>query len=107
MLVAVWIALTVGFVAIVATLALLVARGFRTWRTFRALLRGVSRRLHELESKALATEQKAVGVTEGTTRLADAVAHLEQSLETLGVLREAVAEARAPIDRLRGFVPRK
>lgn len=103
----VWIALAAGGACVVGALALVVARGLRTWRTFRALTRNVSQRLSELEAQAAATEQKAVAATAQTSRLLEAVARLQQSLATLAVLRAAAAEARAGAGRIRGVVPRK
>jgi hypothetical protein len=105
-LVAVWIALAASGACVVGSLALVVTRGLRAWRTLRALLRHVSRRLGELEEQAAATEQKAVDVTAKTSRLAEASAHLQQSLATLAVLCTA-AEARSGAGRIRGLVPRK
>jgi hypothetical protein len=106
-LTAVWIALAAGGVCVVGALALVVARALRAWRTFRALTRNISRRLGELEAHAAETEQKAVAATAKTTQLLEAVAHLQQSLATLAVLRAAAAEARAGAGRIRGVVPRK
>lgn len=105
--IAVWIALAVGTVFAVGALVTLVVRGFRAWRTLRALLRQVSRAVGELETKAAATEQKAIDATARTSRLAEAVGHLQQSLATLEVLRTAAGEARAGAGRVRGIVPRK
>lgn len=107
MLTAVWIALAVAVVAVVGATALVVARAIGAWRSFRSLLRGANRQLAELQARAAATEKKAVTATERSAHLADSVARLEQSLETLAVLREAAGEAREHVRRVRGLVPRK
>jgi hypothetical protein len=103
----VWIAIAAAFSVVVGGLVVVVIRGLHTWRTLRRLLRAVSRHLGELETKAAATEQKAVTVTAKGSRLAQALAHLDQSLAELAVLRAAFEEARGGAGRFRGAVPRK
>jgi len=104
---AVWIALGVAVVAAATATVLVVSRALRAWRSFRSLLRGASRSFAELEAKAAATERKAVSASDRSTRLAESVTSLEQSLETLAVLREAAGEAGEHVRRVRGLVPRK
>jgi hypothetical protein len=103
----VWIALTFAVVVVVAALVTVVSRGFRAWRTLRSLLRATSRRLGELERKAAATEQHAVAVTEKSAKVVEAAERLQDSLATLGVLREAFGEVTAPVARTRNFAPKK
>ena len=104
---AVWIALGLAVVAVVAASALVVSRALRVWRSFRSLVRGANRQLSELQAKAEATERKAVSASERSARLAGSVTRLEHSLETLAVLREAAGEAGGHVRRARGLVPRK
>jgi hypothetical protein len=104
---AVWVALGVAVVASVAATTFVVSRALRAWRSFRSLVRGASRSFAELEAKAAATERKAGVASDRSTRLAESVTRLEQSLETLAVLREAAAEAGEHVRRVRGLVPRK
>lgn len=103
----VWIALAVAVVAVVAALVTAASRGFRAWRTLRSLLRSTSRRLGELERKAAATEERAVAVTAKSAKVVEAAERLQDSLATLGVLRETFGEATAGMSRARNFVPKK
>lgn len=103
----VWIALAVAVIVPVGMFALAVARAFRAWRTFRALLRAIARRLAELERKAATTERKATAVTAKTAEVTAAAESLKESLDKLATLRAAWGEAMSPIARVRGFAPRK
>jgi predicted histidine transporter YuiF (NhaC family) len=103
----VWIALAFAAIAVVAGLVTAVSRGFRAWRTLRSLLRATSRRLGELERKAAATEEHAVAVTAKSAKVVEAAERVQDSLATLGVLREAFGEATAPIARARNLAPKK
>jgi hypothetical protein len=107
MLIVVWIALAVGLAACAGGVVLAVTRAFRAWRTFRRTSRTITRHLGDLTAKATATEEKAVAATANSTKLADAVARLQESLAVLAVLRAAFAETTAGAGRVRGVVPRK
>lgn len=107
MLIVVWIALAVALAAFAVGAALAVSRAFRAWRTFRRTSRNITRHLDDLTTKAAATEQKAVAATGNSTKLADAVARLQESLAVLAVLRAALADTTAGVNRVRGVVPRK
>ena len=107
MLNAVWIALAAGIVATVGGIAYAVVHALRAWRTFRRTSRQLRRGIADVLSKGVETEQKAVAATEHSTKLAAAIASLQDSLATLDVLRAAWAEATAGVGRARGAVPRK
>lgn len=106
-LAAVWIALAAGAVAVIGGTAYAVVHALRAWRTFRRTSRNVNRGLADVTAKAAATEEKAVAATANSAKLAEAVAHLQESLATLAVLRAAFGEATAGVGRVRGVLPRK
>ncbi|HEV2590975.1 MAG TPA: hypothetical protein VGU02_03685 [Gaiellaceae bacterium] len=107
MLIVVWIALALGLAAFAAGAGLAVSRAFRAWRTFRRTSRNITRHLDDLTSKAAATEAKAIAATSNGSKLADAAARLQESLAVLAVLRAALADTTAGVNRVRGVVPRK
>jgi hypothetical protein len=107
MLIAVWIALVVSFVAVVGCAAYLVAHAFRAWRRFKALGRSLTRRLGELEASSAAAEAKATKLSASAARLPEALASLEASRAQLAVLLAAAAETRSSFGFARGLMPRK
>jgi hypothetical protein len=104
---AVWISLTFLVLVVLASGACLVVRGWRAWRTFRAFSRTVEGAAASVLSRAAKAEERALGLTDGATRLSTATARLHASLERLAVLRAAAGEASAVLAALRGSVPRK
>jgi len=105
--VAVWIALGVALAALLAAIGVVTARAFQTWRTFRSLTNAVSRRLGELEGKALDAERKVSSLVDKGATLPEATARLDASFRRLAVLRAAAAEAQSTVSLVRGLVPRK
>jgi hypothetical protein len=103
----VWIALAVAVVIPAGMLALAAVRAFRTWRTFRSVLRAIARALAGLERKTAATERNAAAVTAKSADVAAAAKRLKESLDTLETLRAAWGEAVSPVTRIRGLAPRK
>jgi hypothetical protein len=106
-LVAVWVALGVGVGAVAGATALVVARALGAWRSLRAFARGARAALGELETRALASERKAAGLTEKSAAATASVARLEESLATFAVLRAAAGETGAAVRRVRALAPRK
>ena len=102
-----WIAAVFLVAALAVSTTLLVVRGLSAWRTFKSFSRRSSAALDEVTTAAGAAEAHAVRLGEGSERLTSAVQRLQQSLAELSLLRAAAAEARAPIARARGAVPRK
>lgn len=103
----VWIALAVAVLVPIGMFALAIARALRAYRTFRSLLRAITRNLAALERKAAATESKATAVTAKSAEVAAAAERLRGSLDKLATLRAAWSEAMSPVARARGFAPRK
>ena len=106
-LTAVWIALAAGVVATIGGIAYAAVHALRAWRTFRRTNRNIRRGITDLLRKGVETEAKAVAATENSTKLTRAIASLQESLAVLTVLRAALSEVTAPVDRVRGAVPRK
>jgi hypothetical protein len=104
---AVWISLAFLVVVLLGSVAYVAVRGWRAWRTFRAFSRTVEGAVASVLSRAAKAEERAVGLTDGATRLSTATARLQASLERLAVLRAAAGEASAVLAALRGSVPRK
>ena len=90
------------------SIAYAATRALRTWRTFRRFSKTTSAAIADVLETAAEAEQHAVALTEGTEKLNAALAHLEQSLAELAVIKAAAAEARSSlICRSAGAVPRK
>jgi hypothetical protein len=106
-LIAVWIALALGFLAVVVPAASATAHGLRTWRTAHRLMGKLGQELEGLEARATAAGEKAAAAGGQGEELAAATERLQHSLAQLAVLREAAAEARALPRSLVALVPRK
>lgn len=106
-LTALWIALAAAAVAMLGGLAYAVVHALRAWRAFRRTSRNLRRAVADVLRKGVETEQKAVAATENGTKLTRATASLQESLAVLAVLRDALSEATAGVDRVRGAYPRK
>jgi len=107
MALAAWIALGFCVLALVAGVTTAAVRGLRAFRTLRSFTRGVGTAVDGVLTTAEAAERHAVALSEGGERLTVATERLQESLRRLAVLRAALADAQAPVTRLRGAVPRK
>ncbi|HET7137064.1 MAG TPA: hypothetical protein VFI04_01805 [Gaiellaceae bacterium] len=103
----IWIAAAFCLVAVVGSLAYAALRGFRLWRTSRAVSRRATDAIAAVTESAARTEERARGLTEKTERLTAATERLHVSLVELAAIRRAVAEPQALLRSLRGTVPRK
>jgi hypothetical protein len=107
MLLAVWIALAVGVLAVVLALVTAVVKGLRGWRTLKGLRRGLEEATGQVLAAAATAEQRAGELTERLEVLTQATERLEQSLAELRVLTSAAAEVRDTVARIQGVVPTK
>jgi hypothetical protein len=104
---AVWISLAFLVLVVLGSGTYVVVRGWRVWRTFRAFSRTIDDSVASVLSRAAKAEERALGLTDGATRLSTGTARIHASLERLAVLRAAAGEASAVLAALRGSVPRK
>src|SRR2546423_4600818 len=102
-----WISLLFLIVALAGSITVAVVRGLRAWRAFRAFSGTASSALDGVLATAAEAERHAVSLTEGSARLAAAVARLQESLAHSAVLRSAAADARASLLSFRSALPRK
>jgi hypothetical protein len=77
-------------------LTLVVVRGLDAWRSIRSLSRAATSALDVVTREAASAE-----------RLSARVAHLQTSLERLGVLQDAAGDVRGTVSVARGALPRK
>ena len=90
-----WICLLFLVAAVVGSIAVAALRGLRTWRTFRRLTRSVSAAMDDVLVKGEAAEAKATALTEKSERVGSSIAHLQESLAELAILRTAFANAKS------------
>lgn len=107
MLLYVWIALGLGFVASVGGIAYAATHALRGWRTFRAVSSSVTEALATVGAAATATAEHAAAVSERSADVAAATARLQESLAELATLRQAADRTRASIRLVTGLVPHK
>jgi hypothetical protein len=102
-----WLALLLGFIAVVAAAARLGVQAMATWRALRSFQRRLARTLAELEASVARTERRLDKASEAAARLAAAQLRLQRSLATASVLAEAAGEPAALLESARAFLPRK
>jgi hypothetical protein len=107
MLLAVWIALGAGVLAVAAALATAVVKGLRGWRTLKGLRRGLEEATGQVLAATAAAERRAGELTDRLELLTQATDRLERSLAELRVLGSAAAEVRSAVARVQGAVPTK
>jgi hypothetical protein len=93
----IWICLLFLVVAVVGPVAVAVVRGLRAWRTFRRLTRAVSGAIDDVLRRGEAAEAHAIALTAKTERLSSSIAHLQESLAEVAILRSAFANARSSL----------
>ena len=101
----IYAALIAAFVAVVASAARLVVRVSHTWRGFKRLRRQLVKELDRLTLAAdmLAAKAEKTGDME---RLEESLARLRVSLARVQVLRNAMDEVEALVERVAFFYPR-
>ena len=101
----IYAALIAAFVAVVAAAARLVVRVSHTWRGFKRLRRQLVKELDRLTLAAdmLAAKAEKTGDME---RLEESIARLRVSLARVQVLRNAMDEVEALVERVAFFYPR-
>jgi uncharacterized membrane protein YcjF (UPF0283 family) len=103
---AIWTALIVAAVAVLAALGFLGVRVLQGWRTLKRFRRHLAKELDRL-ADALERTTHAVERASDTRELNRARAHLRLSLARFALLREALDEATGPITRFTAVFPRK
>ncbi|HTZ05347.1 MAG TPA: hypothetical protein VMB53_06295 [Gaiellaceae bacterium] len=101
----IYAALVASFVAVVAAAARLAVRVSHTWRGFKRLRRQLVKELDRLTLAAdmLAAKAERTGDME---RLDESLARLRVSLARVQVLRNAMDEVEALVERVAFFYPR-
>jgi hypothetical protein len=102
-----WIPLAFLVVAAAGSLVWAALRGWRLWRTFRAVSRRTTHALGRVAEKGAAVEERALALSGNAERLGSAAERLRAALAELTVLRAAYAESRGAYRSIRGAVPRK
>jgi hypothetical protein len=103
----IWIAVAFCLLAVFGSLAHATLRGLRLWRTSKALSRRAAGMIAGVSASAARVEERAMGLSDRSERLALAAADLQRSLDELAAIRRAAAEPQALLRALRGAVPRK
>jgi hypothetical protein len=100
----VWIALIVGFVAIVGSIVFLVTRALELWRTGKAFFGDFDGTMDDLSRSLDALASREAPELE---RLAPALARLRRSSAQLTVLRNAISRVREQAAGALVLYPRK
>ncbi len=103
-MIAVWAALGVAVAGIVGGLVVAAVRALRAWRVLKATKRTVVERLDAIASSADEIEAHLARASEGSERLAQALATLKRSRARLDVQLGALREARAAAARVLPFL---
>ena len=100
----IWAALIAGFCTVVASNVLLFIRAMQAWRQMNRFRRHVSKELLQLADKADAALDRAEQVSD-TRELDESMASLRVAIARARVLREAMDEVNATVDRATSYVP--
>ena len=103
---AIWTALIVGALAVLAALGYLAVRVLQGWRTVKRFRRHLGKELERLADTAERTAEAAARATD-TTELDQSLSRLRVTLARFAVLREAFGEATGAVTRLTAVYPRK
>jgi uncharacterized membrane protein YcjF (UPF0283 family) len=103
---AIYGALIVGALAVVAAAVFLVVHVLQGWRALKRLRRHVARELMRLADLGEVTADKAGAATD-TAELERSLGRLRVDLARVAVLRAAIDEARGTFDRVAWVIPRK
>jgi hypothetical protein len=88
-------------------LAFALARALAAWRAFRRFKGRLEESLLLVERNVAGIDERMATADRTATRLAEAQTRLRQSLATVGVLADALGEARALLGGVRGSLPGK
>jgi hypothetical protein len=102
----IWIALTVGGLAVLAALGFLGVRLLQGWRTLKRFRRDLGKEMNGL-ADALERTSQATARASDRSRLDEARGRLRITLARVAILREALDEATGVFGRLTVFYPRK
>lgn len=100
------LSLIVFAVAVVSGLAVAGVRGLSAWRAYKGFRRTTADGMLATASRIEQLEARTAGSAGRAARLAEAQAHLQQSLAEAGVIREAAKEVQALVERIRLVAPR-
>jgi uncharacterized membrane protein YcjF (UPF0283 family) len=103
---AIWTALIVGALAVLAALGYLAVRVLQWWRTFKRFRRHLAKELERLAEAGERTAEAAARATD-TTELDQSLSRLRVTLARFAILREAFGEASGSVSRLAAVYPRK
>ncbi len=103
----VWLALAFLLVATLGSLAYAALRAWRTWRAFRAASGRLAKELERVAAAGATAEERALALTDGSSRLSGSVERLQASLAHLAALKRAADEPLGTVRLARGAVPRK
>jgi uncharacterized membrane-anchored protein YhcB (DUF1043 family) len=102
--IAVWPALAVAVVGLVAGILVAVFSGLRCWRTLKRLRRGVGEELERISQMTREIETHLARSAEASGRLAVVRERLRRSRARLDVQLAAIREARATVTRAAPFL---
>ena len=101
------IVLAVSVFAVLCALAYFGLAAYRLVRTGLRAAAATRTRVAPVADRAALAQTKTATLAENGGRLGNAAAHLQSSLARLSVLTGAIAEARAPWQRMTGFLKQK
>jgi len=101
---AVWAALAILVVGVVAGLVFAVVRGLRMWRALKATGGEIGGRIEDISRASAEIETHLERVADSSERLAAALERLQRSRARLDVQLAAVREARAVVERAVPFL---
>jgi hypothetical protein len=102
-----WLALAFALLATVASIAFAVIKGLELFRASKRLLRDTGEQLAGIERSTGQIESHLRAASTSGTALSSSLTRLGASRARLAVLTTAVADVRASVGRITGFVPRK
>jgi hypothetical protein len=103
---AIWIAVIVGALVVLAALGYLGVRVLQAWRTFKRFRRHLGKELERLADAGERMADAAAQATD-TAELDRSLGRLRVTLARFAVLREALDEATGAFGRLTAVYPRK
>jgi len=96
---AIWAALMVAVLTVLAALVFLAVRVLQGWRTFKRFRRHLGKELDKLADAVERTTAAAERASD-TRRLDESVGHLRATLAALAIVRDAYGEATGGVRRL-------
>jgi hypothetical protein len=103
----IWAAIAFFLVATLGSLAFLVVRAWRLWRTIRGTGGRTSDAIGRVTASATAAESHAMSLSSNAERLSTSAARLQEALAELAVIRAAAGEPQALLATVRRIVPSK